>query len=233
MQIEVWSDFVCPFCYIGKRKLEKALRNFEHREKVNIVFRSFELNPYAPKEGDETFAEIIAAKYGVSLEQAQAMCANMAAQAKQEGLDYRFETMIPHNTFDAHRLLHYAADHGKMDEMSERLYCAFFTESKDIADHNTLIDIAVEMDLDGSDVLDMLTSDQYTVKVRDDEALGSKLGVKGVPYFIFAQKYAVSGAQSVTVFEEVLDKAWSENVKIEEFNSGGGSCAADSCNMPS
>ncbi|KUP08083.1 DSBA oxidoreductase [Bacillus coahuilensis m2-6] len=231
MQVEVWSDFVCPFCYIGKRRLEKALETFPHKNQVEVIFRSFELDPNAPKEGKQSMAEILATKYRVSLEQAKGMCDNMAAQAKQEELDYYFDTMIPRNSFDAHRVVHYASKHGKMNEMSERLFYAFFTESKDIANPDTLVTLASEVGLDGFDVLRMLTSDEHKKDVRNDEVLGSKLGIKGVPFFIFNKKYAVSGAQPLQVFQEVLEKSWNENKDIEVVASEGEHCTADSCDV--
>ncbi|MBS7530241.1 DsbA family oxidoreductase [Hazenella sp. IB182353] len=233
MQIEVWSDIVCPFCYIGKRRLETALEHFKHKEQVKIIYRSFELNPHASTTNNQIYAEALAEKYQVSIEQGQDMCDSVAVQAQEDGLTYHFETMIPRNTFDAHRLIHFAADQGKMDEMSERLFYAFFTETKNIADHDTLVQIATELGLDGADVLNMLTTDAYTKEVRNDELRGSELGINGVPYFIFDRKYAISGAQPVHVFEEVLAKVWKESSGLTNIASGGDQCTTDSCDVSS
>ncbi|GJM73464.1 hypothetical protein HMSSN036_56800 [Paenibacillus macerans] len=147
MKIEVWSDFSCPFCYIGKRRLEKALEAFEHREEVQVVYRSFELDPEAPKDAELSIHELLAVKYGLSLLQAKESNQNVAAQAKAEGLDYHFDTAIPTNTFDAHRLSHYAGEKGKAKEMTERLYRAYFTDSLHIGDRDTLVRLAEEAGL--------------------------------------------------------------------------------------
>ncbi|MCQ6561041.1 DsbA family oxidoreductase [Paenibacillus mendelii] len=210
MKIEIWSDYLCPFCYIGKRKFENALVQFPHKDNVEVVFRSFELGPDAPKDPGLSMDQILASKYGMSLEQAKAANDNVASQAQTVGLTYHFDTMIPTNSFDAHRLTHYAAAQGKGAEMQERLFQAYFTDSSHIGDRETLAQLAAEIGLDRNEASAVLASDQYAQDVRADEQEGSQLGIKGVPFFVINRKYAVSGAQPSEVFLEALQKAWGE-----------------------
>ena len=232
MRIEVWSDFVCPFCYIGKRRLESALQTFPQRDQVEVVFKSFELDPNAKESNGESMAELLAAKYNVSLEQAQGMCENMRQQAAGENLTYDFDQMIPTNSFDAHRLVHYAGAYGKSNEMSERLFYAFFTESKNIGDHETLSSLGEAIGLDAKDIKRMLGTEEFTKEVRNDEAMGSQLGIQGVPFFVFDGKYAVSGAQPVEMFEQAIEKAWGEGNNLEVVGGNAEACSADSCDFP-
>ncbi|UVI29632.1 DsbA family oxidoreductase [Paenibacillus spongiae] len=211
MKIEVWSDYLCPFCYIGKRKFENALAQFPHKDKVEVIYRSFELGPDSPKDPGVSMDQILASKYGMSLEQAKAANDNVASQAQTAGLTYHFDTMIPTNSFDAHRLTHYAAQQGKAPEMLERLFRAYFTDSLHIGDRETLARLAGEIGLDRNEAAAMLESGQYAQEVRADEQEGSRLGIKGVPFFVIDRKYGVSGAQPSEVFLEALQKAWNED----------------------
>ncbi|MDP4147408.1 MAG: DsbA family oxidoreductase [Bacillota bacterium] len=210
MKIEVWSDFVCPFCYIGKRRFEIALDKFQHKEEVELVFRSFELDTHAKKKYDENIHELIAKKYGISVEQAKASNNQLVAQAKAIGLNYNFDDLIPTNTFDAHRLSHYAKAEGKMKDLSERIFKAYFVDSQNISDHKVLANLAVDAGLNIDKALEVLESDRYTAEVRKDEQEASKLQINGVPYFVFNNKFAVSGAQPTEVFLEALEKAKKE-----------------------
>jgi predicted DsbA family dithiol-disulfide isomerase len=235
MKIEVWSDFVCPFCYIGKRRLEKALEQFPQRDKVEVVFRSFELDPNAKKQYDMTIHEIIAQKYGISVEEAKRVNADIGRQAESVGLTFRFDTMKPTNTFDAHRLAKYAEEQGKLREMTERLFQAYFTDSKLISDHDVLIELAAEVGLDRDEVKQVLESDRYTDEVREDEAEAARLGVRGVPFFVLNRKYAISGAQPTEVFMQALEKVWEEENANSPLQSlateAGGQCADGSCKI--
>ncbi|QLY82216.1 DsbA family oxidoreductase [Clostridium intestinale] len=213
MKIEIWSDFVCPFCYIGKRRLEIALDEFEHKNEVELVFKSFELDPNAKKEYKESIHEIIANKYGIPLEQAKASNDQLILQAKAIGLDYNFDDLKPTNTFDAHRLVHFAKTYGKDKELTERLLKAYFVDSLNLSDPKVLSELACEVGVDGAKALVVLESDEYTSEVRMDEQIASNIGVTGVPFFVFNNKYAVSGAQPPELFLEVL-----ENVKSEELS---------------
>ena len=161
MKIEVWSDFVCPFCYIGKRRLESALDQFEYKDEVELIFRSFELDPNSKKKFDENIYEIIAKKYGISVEQSKASNDQIVAQAKVLGLNYNFDDLIPTNTFDAHRLSHYAKTEGKANELSERILKAYFVDSLNISDYKILASLAGEVGLDSDEALKVLDSDQY------------------------------------------------------------------------
>lgn len=214
MIIEVWSDFICPFCYIGKRRLESALNQFEYKNEVELVFKSFELDPNSKKKFDENIHEIIAKKYNISVEQAKASNNQIVEQAKANGLNYNFDDLIPTNTFDAHRLSHYAKTEGKMNELSERILKAYFVDALNISDHKVLAALACEVGLDSDKALKVLESDKYGAEVRKDEENASRLRISGVPYFVFNNKYSVSGAQPSELFLEVLEK-----VKKEELSS--------------
>ncbi|MBA2876318.1 DsbA family oxidoreductase [Thermaerobacillus caldiproteolyticus] len=210
MKIEVWSDFVCPFCYIGKRRLEKALEQFPQKDQVEVVFRSFELDTNAKKSYDMTIHEIIAKKYGITIEQAKKANEDIARQAEAVGLTFRFESMLPTNTFDAHRLAKYADEHGKLLEMAERLLKAYFTDSKHISDHAVLAELASEIGLDREEVKHVLESNRYSEEVRKDEEEAAQLGIRGVPFFVINRKYAISGAQPTEIFLQALEKVWEE-----------------------
>ncbi|EES75233.1 DsbA family oxidoreductase [Paenibacillus sp. MB22_1] len=210
MKIEVWSDFGCPFCYIGKRRLERALELFGHRDEIEIVYRSFELDPGAPKDTESSIHELLAVKYGLSLEQAQESNRNVAQQAQTEGLTYNFDTIIPTNTFDAHRLAHYAGEQGKAKEMTERLFRAYFTDSLHIGDRETLVRLAEEVGLEGTAVREVLEQNTYADAVREDENEARRLGIRGVPFFVLRGKYAVSGAQPLEIFQGALLRAWED-----------------------
>lgn len=210
IQVEIWSDFVCPFCYIGKRRFERALDQFEHKDEVKVVFRSFELDPHAPQIQDQNVHERLAEKYGMSLEQAKAMNERVGRQAEEVGLHYDFDNMKPTNTFDAHRLSHFAKREGKLGEMTERLMKAYFTEGLHIGKHEQLADLASEVGMEREKVLDMLKKNDFSEEVRRDEFIARQIGITGVPFFLFNQTYAVSGAQSNDVFLDVLQKVWEE-----------------------
>lgn len=234
MKIEVWSDFVCPFCYIGKRRLEQALEPFPHREDVEIVFRSFELDPNAPNETPLTIHEIIANKYGISLEEAKRANADIGRQAEAVGLTFRFDTMKPTNTFDAHRLAQYANEKGKLQDVVERLFYAYFTESKRISDRNVLLAIAEAAGLDRTEAEEVLASGRYTQEVRRDEEEAAALGVRGVPFFVLNRKYAISGAQPVEVFRQALEKVWEEEQSrpLQPLATDqGGTCTDEGCSI--
>ncbi|MBU3161589.1 DsbA family oxidoreductase [Clostridium frigoris] len=210
MKIEVWSDFVCPFCYIGKRRLEIALEKFEYKDEVELIFKSFELDPSAKKKFDGNINEIIAKKYGIPVEQAKASNNQIATQAKVIGLNYNFDDLVPTNTFDAHRVAHYAKTQGKMNELSERILKAYFVDSLNISDHKVLASLACEVGLNSEKALSILESDKYSNEVRKDEETASKLGISGVPYFVINNKYTISGAQPSEIFLEALEKAREE-----------------------
>lgn len=210
MKIEIWSDYVCPFCYIGKRRLEEAIQEFPHKEQIDLVFRSFELDPTTKNDNDLNIHEALAKKYGMSIEQAKQMNENVGQQAKDVGLTYHFDTMIPTNSFDAHRLAKFAKEHGKAQEMNERLLKAYFTDSKKISDIEILADLAEEIGLDRKRTLNVLKGSEYGQLVRQDEAEAKQIGITGVPFFVLNQKYAISGAQPTETFIKALNMVWEE-----------------------
>ena len=200
MKIEIWSDIFCPFCYIGKRRFENALNKFENKEAVEVQFRSFELNPNAEKINNNNIHQAIAEKYGIILDEARSNNENIVKQAKGLGLDFNFDSLILTNSFDAHRIIHFAKDYGKHKEMVEALFKAYFTDSKNISDFNTLGDIVRSIGLDKDEAIKVLNSNKYEKEVREDEALARRYSITSVPTFIINNKFIVTGAQSEDIF---------------------------------
>lgn len=208
MHVEIWSDIACPWCYVGKRRFERALERFEHRDEVQVTFRSFELDPGAPRvrEGDHT--DLVAAKYGMTREQAAARHADMRDMAAAEGLDLRFDRVRGGNTFDAHRLVHLGAAHGVQGEVKERLLRAYFSEGVPVGEPEALARVVAEM-LPEDEVRETLASDRYADAVREDERLASQLEIHAVPFFVVERRMAVSGAQAPELFLKMLERALS------------------------
>lgn len=233
MRIDIWSDYACPFCYIGKRRLEHALSQFPDRDQVEVVYRSFQLDPHARTDETRDIHDILAAKYGMTREKAQAMNAQLADQAQGVGLEFNFDTVQSTNTFDGHRLSHYAAGEGKGKELTERLLHAYFTDSLNLGDRKVLAELAAEVGLDQGAVTAMLESDAYRAQVDADIEAAGQLNITGVPFFVFNNKYAVSGAQPGPVFTEVLDTVWAEEQSKPALQVVGkpqaGSGNADGC----
>lgn len=208
MNVEIWSDIVCPWCYIGKRRFEAALARFPHRDEVAVTWRSFELDPDAPPRSSGTLDELLARKYGQTVEQAAAGHARLTALAAAEGLDYHFDRAQHGNTFDAHRLLHLAAAHDRQDAMKERLMRAYFTEGVPISDPGALVQLAAEIGLDKDEARAALAGDAYAEAVRADERRAAGFGIHGVPFVAIDETYGVSGAQAADVFLATMEKAW-------------------------
>lgn len=206
MKIEVWSDFVCPFCYIGKRNMELALEQAGIKEKVDIVYKSFQLNPDAKKSYDESIDKIIADKYGISVEQAAASNRNVIQAAKKVGLEYNFDDIKPTNTFNAHRLSHYAKEEGKMEAFTEVMMRNYFIESFNISDEDVLLNAIREVGLDIEKAKAVLHSDQYSDAVNFDMGESRNFGINGVPFFVFDRKAALSGAQPIEAFVKTFKK---------------------------
>lgn len=213
MKIEIWSDYACPFCYIGKHRLEQALEKFPHREQVTIEFKSFQLDPDAPLYNGEKYYESLAQKFG-SMEQAQQMTENVKNFAKSVNLELNFEDVKPTNTYNAHRLAKLALNDNKNNSLAEGLFEAHFTKAKDIGDFDTLIKIATEVGLERDQVSSML-HDEATLKneVQHDLDEASQFNITGVPFFVFNRKLAVSGAQEVETFEQALQEVWEDRDK--------------------
>lgn len=208
MLIEIWSDVVCPWCYIGKRRFEAALAQFAHRDAVAVVWRSFELDPQAPRVVEGSLNEMLAGKLGVSTAEAAEMNQRVTGLAAAEGLEYRLDRARPGNSFDAHRLIHLAAAHGRQADAKERLLRAYFTEGLPIGDHDTLAALGAELGLPGDEVRAMLAGDAYAADVRADERRAAGFGIGGVPFFVFGERYGISGAQPAALFLDGLRQAW-------------------------
>jgi predicted DsbA family dithiol-disulfide isomerase len=210
MKVEIWSDVVCPWCYIGKRRFESALERFEHRDAVEVEFRSFELNPNAPAGDGRSLDEVLARKYGLGLEQARMLNERVVNAAAGEGLQYRLDIAKHGNTLDAHRLIHLASTEGRQAAMKERLMAAYFTEGKAISDRDSLVDLAIDIGIDGERARAVLDSDEFTNEVRSEESEASELGIGGVPFFVMNRRYGVEGAQSPDVLLGALEMAWNQ-----------------------
>jgi len=208
MKIEIWSDVACPFCYIGKRRLETALRQFAHRDATEVVWRSFQLDPEAKYVPGLSILDHLAERKGWSKQQAREATEQVSNMARGEGLEYDFDRQIPANTFDAHRLTHLAAQHGLQDAAEERLFAAYFTEGKNIGDRAVLEQLGVDIGLEAGEVRHLLAGDDYTAAVQADIVEASALRVRGVPFCVFNRQYAVSGAQASDGFLQTLEKAW-------------------------
>jgi protein disulfide-isomerase len=211
MKIEIWSDVVCPFCYIGKRHLEEALRKLPDLD-VDIVWKSFELDPNAPVDSDLDIYDTLAKKYGRDREWAKQMNANVVQMASSAGLDFNMDEVKPTNSFNAHQLIHLARKHGKQNEMKEALLSAYFVEGKHVGDTLTLVQIASDAGLDQNEVKQVLENNTYSSQVVLDVEEAHRLGVQGVPFFYINEKYGLSGAQPVEVFTEALQKITEEKV---------------------
>jgi predicted DsbA family dithiol-disulfide isomerase len=232
MKVEIWSDIMCPFCYIGKRRFEEALSRFPHAEQVQVQWRSFELDPNMQTNPSQTIHELLAARKGMSVEQGRQMNTQMAQHAATVGLEFNFDKTIPANTFNAHRLIHLAAAHGVQDAMKERILHAYFTEGLNVDDQATLTSLAAELSLPADEVAQLFQTDAYAQDVRHDEYQARQIGVRGVPYFVFADKYAVSGAQPSELFGEVLEKVWEEArpTPVQLAGTDGAACGLDGSN---
>ena len=224
MKVEIWSDIVCPFCYIGKRKFEKALQSFDAKDKVEVIWRSFQLDPGMKPVTGQTVHEYLGKRKGVTAAEGKQMNDSMAAMAKEVGLEYNFDKAIITNTLVAHRLLHFAKHKGVQDELKERLFKAYYTEGKDTGDIETLVKLGEEAGLNAVEIREILKSDIYKEEVMQDQYKAQQVGVGGVPFFVFNDKYAVSGAQPTNVFAQVLDKVWQEEKPQVEVISEGGYC---------
>ncbi|MGH2831817.1 MAG: DsbA family oxidoreductase [Solirubrobacteraceae bacterium] len=208
MEVEIWSDIACPWCYIGKRRFEAALGQFEHRNDVNVTWRSFELDPGAPLERTGDRAERLAQKYGMTVEQARDAERQLTSVATGEGLTFRFDIARSGITFDAHRLVHLAETYDLQDAMKERLLQAYFTEGELMSDHDTLVRMALEVGLEEREVREMLVGERYADEVRADERIAGELGISAVPTFVVDRKLGISGAQRPDVLLDLLCQGW-------------------------
>lgn len=236
MKVEIWSDIACPWCYVGKARFEKALAAFPHRDRVEVVHRSFELDPGRAKDDVQPVLTMLTRKYGMSEAQAQAGEENLGAQAAAEGLEYRTGGRDHGSTFDMHRLLHLAKEHGRQDELIQILYRANFAEERSVFSEGDerLVELAVAAGLAAEDARGVLADPAaYADEVRADEREAAQLGADGVPFFVLDRAYGVSGAQPAEVFTEALTRAWGERSPLQVIEEGGAqACGPDGCAVP-
>jgi predicted DsbA family dithiol-disulfide isomerase len=230
LRLDIWSDIACPWCYVGKRRLERALERLPRAEAVTVHWHSFELDPRAPLSSqDGTYADRLARKYGTSTRDAQQMIENMVGVARAEGLDFNFDVIRPGNTFDAHRLLHFASGHALQGALKERLFRAYFCEGKPMSDRETLAQLAAEVGLDVSECRRVLASNSFELEVRADESQARALGINGVPFFVVGEKFGVSGAQPAEVLLEVFEKACESPIEVDTTIAEGAACGKEGC----
>jgi predicted DsbA family dithiol-disulfide isomerase len=231
MKIEIWSDVVCPWCYIGKRRFEEALSKFEHKDEVEVVWRSYQLDPSTPTKSGQSVTEMLASKYGVSRRQAEAMNDRVTAIAKEVGLDYHMDSAKHSNTFDAHRLIHLGKKHGIQDAVKERLMKAYFVDGEAVGEVDTLVKLAFEVGIDPEEAREALKSNEFADEVLADEKRARMFGITGVPFFAIDEKFAISGAQPSEVFTEALEAAWTDSHPLMAVGNlqGGQTFEGEAC----
>ncbi|MFI1283968.1 DsbA family oxidoreductase [Streptomyces sp. NPDC020858] len=233
MRVEIWSDIACPWCYIGKARFTQGLADFAHRDEVEVVFRSFELDPGSAKGVTAPVLEMLAKKYGRTLDEARGMEEHVAASARAEGLEYRTEGRDHGNTFDIHRLLHLADARGRQEELLDLAYRANFGEERSVFDPEVLVALAVEAGLDEAEARAVLADDSaYADQVRADEREAAELGANAVPFFVLDRRYGISGGQPAEVFTRALEQAWAGR-EVEEPAAAAEACEPDgACAVP-
>jgi predicted DsbA family dithiol-disulfide isomerase len=222
VNVEIWSDIACPWCFIGKRRFEEALAQFEHADQVQVTWRSFELDPEAPQERTGDRAARLAEKYGMTIERARELEQGLVATAAGEGLEFRFDIARSGSTFDAHRIVHLAAEHGLQDAMKERLLRAYFGEGELVGDAETLLRLAVEVGLPSEEVSQTLAGERFAEEVRDDEQTARRLGVSAVPTFVIDRALGASGAQPPAELLELLRTGWARQAEDAAVAVGEG-----------
>ncbi len=231
MKIEIWSDVMCPFCYIGKRNFEKALEQFSNKDKLQIIWKSFQLDPSIPELAKESYLQYLVINKGMTEQEVSTMLQNVTQMAKNAGLEYHFDKSVMVNSFKAHRLIQLSKTKGLGEEAEELLFKAFFTDSGNIADQATLTMIGKEIGISENEVIEALTDQKYADMVNQDIEEARSIGVNGVPFFVFNRKYAVSGAQPPQAFLQTLEKSFSEwqeaNPELKIEITKGQSCSID------
>jgi len=231
MQIEIWSDVMCPFCYIGKRRFEKALEAFPGQKHIQVTWKSYQLSPDMKTDPSKNIHQYLAEHKGISLQEAKRLNDQVTEMAAGEGLVYNFDKAVVANSFNAHRFVHFAKQSGKQDEAEEKLFHAYFTEGRNIDDYSVLTELGDEIGLSSEALASALESGSYADNVRSDIYEAGQLGIRGVPFFVFNRKYAVSGAQESTAFSQTLERSFTEWRKENPGNGldilEGPSCAPD------
>ena len=233
MKIELWSDFACPFCYIGKKRFEKALGAFPHKDKVEVIYKAYQLNPNAPKVMTDSPAETFAKGHRLTVDKALEKFNMFETQAQTVGLKYDYTNIQMTNSFDAHRIAKWANKFNKEQELTERFMSGYFTEGLNIADQDTILKLVAELGLDVKIAKEVITSNQFADQVHAEIKEGREVGVQGVPFFVLNRKYGVSGAQPVEYFTKVLETLWAEEKPLEAVNGAdnGHSCTDESCSI--
>jgi predicted DsbA family dithiol-disulfide isomerase len=232
MKVEIWSDVACPWCYIGKRRFETALENFEHKDQVEVHWRSYQLDPTLPEHFDGTETEYLSQMKGLPEDQVRQMFAHVTAQAAGEGLAYDFDRIVVANSFTAHRFIHLAKEHGLGTEAKEALLSGHFEHGEDIGDVDYLVRTGAGLGLDGAMVREALENGRYADEVRADIAAARAVGVTGVPFFVLDRKYGISGAQPAELFSQALTQAWAERspLTVLSGSADGPACGPEGCN---
>lgn len=229
LKVEIWSDVICPFCYIGKRKFESAVKQLEANDTIEITWKSFQLAPDMKTDTSISIDQYLAIHKGFSIEKAREMNTYVTQIAKQEGLTFNFDKSIVANTLLAHQMLHFAHTAGKQDITKERLLQAYFTDGKNLDDKQTLLALGAEIGLDVDALSQVLNSNTYVNEVEADIVEAQQLGVRGVPFFVFNRTHAVSGAQSVDVFVETIQQAMNQYAKDKMVSEGPVCDASGNC----
>lgn len=228
MRVDIWSDVMCPFCYIGKRRFEAALAEFPNKENIEVIWHSFQLDPDVKAEPGKDVYSYLAERKGQSLEWSKQAHAQVTEMAAGEGLTYNYDKAVVANSFDAHRIVQLAKKYGKGDAMEEHLFMAYFTDGKDVADHAVLAELATSIGLEANEVKSVLSSNAFTDAVNADINTAAQLRINGVPFFVINNKYGVSGAQAPATFSQALNKAWQEyeqeNSNLTIINGDAASC---------
>ena len=228
MKVEIWSDIVCPFCYVGKRHLELALEQLPFKNEIEVIWKSYQLDPNLPVEGlNMSKKEYLVKNKGYSLEQVEGMMQHLENAGKAVGIDFNHDTLVPVNTLQAHRLTHFAQERGKGNEMEEALFYAHFTAGENVGNKEVLTRLATSIGFEKTEVEAFLVSDQALEAVQEDFEVAKGLGISGVPFFVLNQKYGVSGAQPIEAFVEALTQAFNEKKEIINISTAGNSCGID------
>src|SRR5690554_5023382 len=210
MKIEIWSDVMCPFCYIGKKRFDTALEKFPHKDEVDVEWKSYQLNPHLTSQTDKSIYEYLAEHKGISIEEARSLNEHVTAMAAEVGLKYKMDQAVVANSFMAHRMTHFAKTKGKQSELEELLFKSYFTEGKNIDDLDTLLQLGEEIGLDKNELKSILESNQFAEDVQKDIYEAHQVGLKGVPFFVYNNQYGISGAQPKELFEQTLQQAYNE-----------------------
>ncbi|MDO9629390.1 MAG: DsbA family oxidoreductase [Acholeplasmataceae bacterium] len=235
MKIEIWSDFACPFCYIGKKRFEDALDEFKHKNQVEVIYKAYQLNPDAPKVMEGTAYESFAKGHATTVAQAKERFKMFTENAKSVGLTYNYDIIQMTNTFDAHQIAKWANQFGKEDEVTNRFMKAYFTEGRNLADHQVLASLASEVGLNEKEALEILKENKYKNQVKAEQTEARQIGVQGVPFFVLNRKYGISGAQQKEYFVQALNQIWTEENPLQAFDNQdeNASCDKEECGIDS